>query len=114
MKPTVTRDANHIFKAPENWVPEIDGPCGDLQVRVETFGRDIVEIFSTWAPNEEERALIAQGYVIETGLCSHNQPVMQVRVVAPMDPALIKYLSPQPTEPSAKSAITINEDAHGQ
>jgi hypothetical protein len=114
MRPTVTRGATHNFQPPENWVPETDGQCGDLQVRADTFGeRNIVELFSTWKPTDEERELIAAGGVIEIGVCQTTQPVMSVCVVDPVNPSLIKYVAPQAEEPSAKGALTINEDAHG-
>lgn len=111
MKPTVTRGATHNFQAPANWVPDSDGQCGDLQVRAETFGeRNIVELFSTWKPSDEERKLIAEGGVIEIGICSATQPVMQANVVAPVPPSLINFVShegtadeqPQEARPAAE------------
>lgn len=118
MKPTVTRGATHNFQAPENWVPETDGECGDLQVRAETFGeRNIIELFSTWKPSDEERALIAAGGVIEVGICHPTQPVMQVHVVEPVEPALVPYVSHEGVADQAAldsaAPITINEEAHG-
>ena len=121
MRPTVTRNATHNFQPPANWVEERDGPCGDLQVRAETFGdQEIIELFSTWKPDENELSLLNQGCVIEIGICSSNQPVMQVGVVLPVEPALLKYVAPQLDEPPdgalpnvSDSLLTINEDGHG-
>src|SRR5674476_379296 len=94
MRPTVTRNATHNFQAPENWNEETDGKCGDLQVRAETMGeREIVELFSTWKPTEHELRQLNAGGVIEIGICSIAQPAMQVDVVEPVEPGLIKYVS---------------------
>ena len=113
MRPTFTREATHNFQKPANWQPE-DGECGDLQVRMETFGpREIIELFSTWKPTDEERKLIAEGGVIEIGICTNNQPPMQVGVVAPLEPELEPYASHEGVA-DRSAAITINEDAHGQ
>lgn len=98
MRPTVTREATHNFQAPKNWEPDSDGQCGDLQVRMETFGpRNVIELFSTWKPSDEERKLIAEGGVIEVGVCSNNQPVMQLCVVSPVPPELINFVSTEGT-----------------
>ena len=105
MRPTVTRNATHNFQKPENWDDEADGPCGDLQVRAETFGdREIVELISTWKPSAEELVRLNQGGVVEIGLCVTTQPPMRAYVVDPVEPALLKYVAP---------LTTINEDAHG-
>jgi hypothetical protein len=105
MRPTLTRDATHNFQAPENWQPETDGDCGDLQVRAETFGgREIVELFSTWKPNAEEVSKLMVGGVVEIGICTVTQPVMQVRVV---DPVVAPVTDERP------AGLTINEEAHG-
>lgn len=104
MKPTVTRGATHNFVAPENWQPDTDGQCGDLQVRAETFGeRNIVELFSTWKPTDEERKLIAEGGVVEIGICAATQPVMQVGVVEPVEPALAPFVSHEGTAEDPRS-----------
>jgi hypothetical protein len=86
MKPTITRGATHNFQAPENWDASTDGPCGDLQVRAETFGeRQIVELISTWKPTEHELARLNAGGVIEIGLCTTTQPPIRAYVVNPVD-----------------------------
>ena len=106
MRPTVTRNATHNFKKPENWDEDTEGPCGDLQVRAETLGdRKIVELISTWKPTMEELAALNQGGVIEIGLCITNQPPMRAYVVDPVEPELLKYVAP---------LTTINEDGHGE
>jgi hypothetical protein len=106
MIPTQTRGATHNFQKPDNW-NDADGECGDLQVRAETFGpRKIVELFSTWRPQPHELAHLIAGGVVEIGICSATQPAMQVRVVDPLEEALLPYVAEQP-------AITINEAAHG-
>lgn len=111
MQPTVTRNATHNFQEPANWNEETDGKCGDLQVRADTFGdRQIVELFSTWKPSAAELAHLNAGGVIEIGICSVTQPAMQVGVVDPVEPALLKYVPHQPPE---DKPITINEEAHG-
>ncbi len=82
MKPTNTRDATHLFAKPANWDDEADGPCGDLQVRAETFGeRSIVELISTWKPTEHELAHLNRGGVVEIGICATTQPPMRAYVV---------------------------------
>jgi hypothetical protein len=116
MRPTETRGATNNFTPPENWDPRTDGHCGDLQVRRETFGeRNIIECFSTWKPTPEEIAHIVAGGVIEIGLCIPKQPVTQVCVVNPVEPALVKYVAAQDEHPELleKAPITINEKAHG-
>jgi hypothetical protein len=140
MKPTVTRGATNNFQKPKNWDENTDESCGDLQVRLETFGKgNIIELFSTWKPSRVELLHLLNGGVVEVGLCLPNQPVMRVGVVDPVPEALRKYVVPQ-TDDDAKSqvtlddatadtrdvtdnplryidprptAITINEDAHG-
>ena len=115
MRPTFTRGATHIFEPPKNWQPETDGECGDLQVRVETFGeRNIVELFSTWKPNAAEIAHINAGGVIEIGICTATQPVMRARIVDPVEAVLTPYMPPieEASEHDPKP-ITINEGAHG-
>lgn len=85
MRPTITRGATHLFAPPENWQPETDGECGDLQVRAEVFGpREVVELFSTWKPSADELAHLNRGGVMEIGICAATQPVMQARVVDPV------------------------------
>lgn len=97
MKPTLTRNAQFNFEKPKNWDANRHGSCGDLQVRVEPFAKETLEFFSTWKPSDEERKLIAEGGVIEIGICGRGQPPMQVGVVAPVDPRLEPYLSKQGT-----------------
>lgn len=115
MRPTVTRGATHNFTAPANWDETTDGKCGDLQVRAELVGeRQIVELFSTWKPTEDDIAHINRGGVVEIGICSGTQPAMQVGVVDPVEPALLKYVAPQAGEVVERPpTITINEEAHG-
>jgi hypothetical protein len=121
MRPTVTRNATHLFSKPENWDDEADGPCGDLQVRAETFGgREIVELISTWKPSADELAHLNAGGVVEIGLCVITQPPMRASIVDPVEPALLKYVAPQLDEPPdgalpnvSDNLLTINEDGHG-
>jgi hypothetical protein len=117
MRPTVTRNATHNFQKPANWDDSTDGPCGDLQVRAETFGdREIVELISTWKPSADELDRLHDGGVIEIGLCVTSQPPMRAYVVDPVHPVLHKYLLPNEAEPSGRletPPITINEHAHG-
>ena len=113
MQPTVTRNATHNFQKPESWDDEADGPCGDLQVRAETFGdREIVELISTWKPSDYELSMLNQGGVIEIGICAVTLPVMRAYVVDPVAPALLKYVAPQ-LDQVALDTLTINETAHG-
>ncbi len=110
MKPTITREATHNFQSPANWDAEKNGPCGDLLARMET-GNGMVEIFSTWKPSHQELLHLQAGGVVEIGLCVLNQPAMQVGVVDPVEPELVRYL-PQVSD-KREQALTINEDAHG-
>ncbi len=78
------------------------GECGDLEVRVETYGTaKNVECISTWKPSAEEMLMLNAGGVVEIGLSVANQPVMRAYVVPPV---VVK-----PVERS----VVINEHAHG-
>jgi hypothetical protein len=104
MKPTTTRGATNLYHAPENWDPEtMGGECGDLEVRVETYGTaKNNECISTWKPSAEELLMLNAGGVVEIGLSVANQPVMRAYVVPPT----------MPPKPFARP-IVINEHAHG-
>jgi len=130
MKPTVTRGATHLFAKPENWdAKTMDGECGDLQVRAETFGEaNVVELISTRRPTKHELKMLNEGGVVEIGLCTANQPAMRAYVVKPVpheldglsvEECLARGLDPlslkdnPPLSGVEKAPITINEDAHG-
>lgn len=130
MKPTITRGATHLFSKPENWDDKtMDGGCGDLQVRAETFGEaNVVQLISTWKPSASELKLLNKGGVVEIGLCTPNQPAMCASVVSPVheldglsvEECLARGLDPlslkdnPPLSGVEKAPITINEEAHGQ
>lgn len=112
MNPTATKGATHLFEKPSNWDALADGAvCGDLQLRVETFGKGIVETFSTWKPSVEELALLNAGGVVEVSLCQAGVPAMSVQVVEPIAGALRPYVNNEGTED--RPHVTINEEAHG-
>lgn len=102
MRPTITRDFTHKYEAPANW-NDANGPCGDLMVRVGTYGPShIIACTSTWKPTAEELLRLNAGGVIEIELSIPNQCVMQAYVVDPVEPV---------KEPERH--IVINEHAHG-
>ena len=104
MRPTIPQDANHVFTKPVNWDDEKDGSCGDLVVRINTYGeRNVLEITSAWKPDEAELVMLNNGGSIEIGLSASSQPPMRVYAV----PAATVEVADRP------AAITINEEAHG-
>lgn len=110
MKPTVTRGATNNFQKPANWNDELDGACGDLQVRMQVHGeRWLREMVSTWKPDASELAHLNRGGVIELMITSTNHPPVGLCVVDPVEPELVRYVAPQDDKPP----ITINEEAHG-
>lgn len=86
MHPVATRDKTITFKPPTNWDQEADGPCGDLEVRVDTYGDSkIVQHVSTWKPSHAELAMLNRGGVVEIALLVPKQPVIAAYVVEPAD-----------------------------
>src|SRR5258708_5690937 len=104
MRPTKTRDANKTFTKPKGWIDEIDGGCGDLEVRIEPFGARLVDFISTWKPSAEDLAHLNRGGVIELSVIG-GQPPVALTVVDPV--------FPPGTTIGAGNIITINEEAHG-
>ena len=103
MNPTETRGATNKYERPANWNAEKNGECGDLMVRVDTYGADqIIECISTWKPTAGELRKLNAGGVIEIGLSIPNQCVMRAYVVDPV-------VSAKPVE----RHVVINEHAHG-
>lgn len=104
MRPTQTRDKTITFTPPENWDQDRDGPCGALEVRVQTHGgNEIPELVSTWKPDADELAHLNAGGVIELFIITAGkQPPVGMAVVDPVH-------GPKAEVPH----ITINEDAHG-
>lgn len=85
MNPTRTRDKTVTYKPPANWVPELDGVCGDLEVRVQYHGqRRIIDNISTWKPNADELAHLNRGGVIELSVLAPVQPPVGMWVVDPV------------------------------
>ncbi len=99
MRPTKTREANKVFTKPKNWDDAVDGTCGDLEVRIQPFGKRLVDFVSTWKPSQEELAQLNRGGVNELVIVGSQPPVM------------LQVVDPVPELP--KPAITINEEAHG-
>lgn len=102
MQPTNTRGATNNYLAPANWKPELDGECGILEVRVETYGQSkLPQCVSTWKPTPEELVRLVHGSVIELAIIGDQPPVM-LTVVEPVTP-------PKAERPT----VVINEEAHG-
>src|ERR1700733_13287433 len=99
MRPTKTRDMTITYKAPQNWDQAVDGPCGDLEVRVQTHGgNDLPELVSTWKPDANELAMLNEGGVIELFIITTGrQPPVGMCVVAPVGGAPVKAEVPHIT-----------------
>jgi hypothetical protein len=85
MRPTHTRGTNKTFVKPKGWNDELDGDCGDLEVRIQPFGKRLIEFVSTWKPSAEEIAHIVRGGVIELFIVG-SQPPVGLLVVDPVSP----------------------------
>jgi hypothetical protein len=108
MRPTATRGSTNNFQPPENWDQEKDGPCGDLQVRMQLHGeRGLFEMVSTWKPDASELAHLNRGGVVELAITSTGHPAVGLSVVDPVGLQSTDQVSLD-SEP-----ITINESAHG-
>jgi hypothetical protein len=105
MRPTSTHGATHCFSKPENWNDEVQGKCGDLEVRVQLDAANTIQYVSTWRPGAADLALLNAGGVIEVGLCQDGQPAMWLEAVPSSEAG-----DPPGTE---RAPVTINEHAHG-
>src|ERR1700726_4434129 len=105
MRPSNTRGSPHNFSKPENWDDELQGTCGNLEVRAQLDAAKAVQLVSTWRPNASDLALLNAGGVIEVGLCQASQPAMWLQVVPTSEAD-----DPPVTD---RAPVTINEHAHG-
>lgn len=115
MRPTFTRNKTITYKPPENWDQQTDGPCGDLEVRVQTHGDNrLPELVSTWKPDAEDIKMLNKGAVIELYIVTHGaQPPVGLAVVAPVEGFTAAEPEETPVGLPESGHITINEDAHG-
>lgn len=107
MQSTRTRDATANFTPPKNWDAERDGPCFDLQVRVEPYSV-YNQFTSTWKPSAQDIAHIIAGGVIELHMVGTMCPVA-LEVVDPVDVVTIDEHRFEAKRPS----VVINEHGHG-
>lgn len=114
MIPTKTRNPTIVFTPPANWNAEKDGPCGNLEVRVDTYGQsELAQLTSTWAPTENDLYLLSRGGVVEVHLLTSAQPAMAVSVVSPVEPIESEPMAAPAPVDEFPPAITIDEASHG-
>ncbi len=77
MKPTKINGATKVYKAPENWDAERDGPCVDLYVRVEAgeMKHHPSKCYSTWKPTAEEIVKLMAGAEVTLVVVGGQPPV---------------------------------------
>jgi hypothetical protein len=78
------KGATANFSKPGNWDEKTDGPCGQLWVRRDLYGRYNQFNFA-WRPTPEELAQLIAGASVEVHIINHYMPPIGVSVVTETD-----------------------------
>lgn len=75
MQPVTFTDANARLAAPASWDDALDGPCGELSVRVLHNGDGASYFESAWRPSRAEIGMLLLGGVIVLRTVGVQPPV---------------------------------------
>lgn len=83
MIPARIPGATRVMGAPENWDPQVHGPCGGLPILDHVDERGIPWMVSAWTPLPEEIAAIVAGGSVLLWQQGVDHPVVGLAVSKP-------------------------------